>query len=234
MFFDTIFGRNFGRVHLSSAIVVCHGFPYEPGSVVDKGYSGLAEFFSHISPTVVFDFSGCGNSRGKFGLDYWVEDLRRIAEKFKRVSIIGYSMGGLVAIRTSAELDNLDKLISISAPLPEIFSEERLELMFENASRIMRTGSFEEFRREMENIMELDLRRYARQVKGQKLVVHGTKDEVVPFECGEAIYREFEEPKYFIRVINGDHFLRRSPKVMSIVAEWLEGKIKEKEIKLSL
>jgi hypothetical protein len=35
-------------------------------------------------------------------------------------------------------------------------------------------------------------------------------------------------------VINGDHFLRRSPKVMSAVAEWLEGKIKEREINLSL
>jgi pimeloyl-ACP methyl ester carboxylesterase len=234
MFFDTIFGRNFGRVHLGSAIVVCHGFPYEPGSVVDKGYSELADFLSRIAPTVVFDFSGCGNSRGKFGLEYWVEDLRRIAEKFDRVSIIGYSMGGLVAIRTSAELGNLDRLVSISAPLPEIFSEDRVEMMFENASRIMRTGSFEEFRREMEAIREFDLRRYARKVKGQKLVVHGTKDEVVPFECGEAIYREFQEPKYLIRVINGDHFLRRSPKVMSAVAEWLEGKIKEREINLSL
>lgn len=234
MFIDTAIGRNFARIHIGRALIVCHGFPYEPGSVVDKGYGELAEFFSRITPTVVFDFSGCGNSKGKFSVEGWVEDLKRIAGKFERVSIIGYSMGGLVAIRAGAELDNLERIVSISAPLPEIFSNERIATMFENARRIMRTGELEEFRREMEKAGKVDIRSYVRKIKAPKLVVHGTKDEVVPYECGEAIYREAEEPKAFLKVLNGDHFLRKNPKVMQTVAEWLEGKIKEREIEIRL
>lgn len=234
MFFDTIFGRNFGRIYIRKAILLCHGFPYEPGSVVDKGYGELANFLSCIAPTIIFDFSGCGNSRGHFSVEDWVEDLKRIAGKFERVSIIGYSMGGLIAIRAGADIFNLEKLIAVSTPLPAILSEERLAAMFENARRIMRVRSFEEFREEMERAKEMDPRRYIKQIKAPKLIVHGTNDDVVPFECGEAIYHEAEEPKSFLRVINGDHFLRRNHRVMSMVAEWIKGEIKDKEFEVKL
>ncbi|MDK2876046.1 MAG: uncharacterized protein PWQ22_456 [Archaeoglobaceae archaeon] len=234
MFFDTIFGRNFGRIHVKEAILVCHGFPYEPGSVIDKGYGELANFLSSIAPAVIFDFSGCGNSRGHFSVENWVEDLERIAGKFEAVSIIGYSMGGLIAIRAGADIFNLKRLIAISTPLPEIFSEERLRAMFENAKRIMRVGSFEEFRKEMERAVEMDPKRYVKRIKAPKLIVHGTNDDVVPFQCGEVIYREAEDPKFFLRVINGDHFLRRNQRVMSAVAEWIKGEIKDKEFDIRL
>lgn len=234
MFLDTFLGRNFGRVYVSEAIVVCHGFPYEAGSVVDKGYGDLAEFFSKIAPTFIFDFSGCGNSRGFFSVEGWVEDLKRIARSFRSVSIVGYSMGGLIAIRAGAELDNLARLIAISTPLPEVFNEERLRMMFENASKIMRTGSYEDFRREMERAREMDPRRYVRKIRAPKLIVHGTKDEIVPFRCGEEIYRHAEEPKAFLKVINGDHFLRKNFMVMELVVDWLAGRIEEKEFEVSL
>lgn len=234
MFFDNIFGRNFSRIYLSNAIVVCHGFPYEAGSVVDKGYGELAEFFSKIAPTVIFDFSGCGNSRGFFSVKDWVEDLKGIAEKFEKVSIIGYSMGGLIAIRAGAELDNLEKLVAVSTPLPDVFSEERLEMMYENAKRIMRIRDFEDFCREMKSVYDMNPREYIKKVKSAKLIVHGTKDEIVPFECGERIYQSAEEPKAFFKVLNGDHFLRRNFRVMELVSEWIAGRIKDKELEIRL
>lgn len=234
MFFDTIFGRNFSRIYLSNAIVICHGFPYEKGSVVEKGYGELADFFSKIAPTVIFDFSGCGNSFGFFGVKKWVEDLKRIGEKFDKVFLMGYSMGGLIAIRAGAELKNLEKLVAISTPLPQIFTEDRLKAMFENASRIMRIRSFEDFRKEMESVIEIDPREFVNKIKVPKLIVHGTADDIVPFECGKAIYECAEEPKAFLKVVNGDHFLRREPKVMTLVAGWLEGSIKDKEPEIKL
>lgn len=234
MFFDTIFGRNFGRICLRNAIVICHGFPYEAGSVVDKGYGELAGFFSKIAPTLVFDFSGCGNSKGFFGVKEWVEDLTRIAEKFEKVSIIGYSMGGLIAIRAGAELENLENLVAVSTPIPDIFSEERLELMYENAKRIMRVKDFEDFCTEMRLAYKMDPREYIKKVRSAKLIVHGTKDEIVPFNCGESIYKSAEEPKAFFKVVNGDHFLRRNLRVMEFVADWLAGRIKDKEFEIRL
>lgn len=234
MFFDTIFGRNFGRIYISKAILVCHGFPYEKGSVIDKGYGDLAEFFSKISPTIVFDFTGCGNSMGFFNVNSWVEDIKKIAEKFEKISLIGYSLGGLIAIRAGAELDNLEKIVAISTPLPEIFSQERLEIMFENAKKIIRIRDFEDFCREMNRAYEMDPKKYIKKIKSPKLIVHGTRDEIVPFECGGTIYQNAEEPKAFFKVVNGDHFLRRNLKVMEFVADWLVERVKDKEFEIIL
>ncbi|MEM0301630.1 MAG: alpha/beta fold hydrolase [Archaeoglobaceae archaeon] len=232
MFFDTIFGRNFGRVYVSYAIIVCHGFPYEAGSVIDKGYGALAELLSSVAPTVIFDFSGCGNSSGVFGLERWVEDVKNIAEKFEKVSLVGYSMGGMIAIRVGAELDNLEKIVAVSTPVPDIFTKERIEIIFENAKKIMRVGSFEYFYEEFSKAKEMDPRKFAREIEASKLIVHGTNDEIVPFWCGEDIYRNSKEPKAFLKVLNGDHFLRRNFKVMSVIAEWLAGGIKDKELEI--
>lgn len=234
MFFDTIFGRNFGRIYVSYAIVVCHGFPYEAGSVVDKGYGALAELFSRIAPTIVFDFSGCGNSGGWFGLERWVEDVKNISKKFERVSLVGYSMGGMIAIRAGAELDNLEKIVAVSTPVPDIFARDRIEIMFENAKKIMRVGSFDDFYTEMSKAKDMDPRKFASKIEASKLIVHGTNDEIVPFWCGADIFKNSKEPKAFLKVINGDHFLRKNFKVMSVVAEWLAGRIKDKEFEIRI
>lgn len=234
MFFDTIFGRNFGRVYLNNAILICHGFPYEGGSVIDKSYGDLAELFSRITPTIIFDFSGCGKSEGYFSIKDWVEDVKRISQKFERISLIGYSMGGLVAIRAGAELKNIENLVAISTPLPEIFDENRIKIMFENAVKIMRVGRFEDFVEKITPAYEMDPKKYIKRIFAPKLIVHGTRDEIVPFSSGEAIYNSATEPKTFFKVVDGDHFLRRNQKVMKLVADWLAGKIKDKELEIRI
>ena len=226
MILETAVGNNFVRLHVARAILICHGFPYEKGSVIEKSYSDLADLFSRFMPTAIFDFSGCGNSRGFFSFYGWVKDLKRIAEKFEKVSILGYSMGGLVALRASLELDNLERLVLVSTPLPEIFSEERLKSMHEHATKIMRIRGFDEFREEMMELKKEGILDRIGKIDSQKLVVHGTKDEIVPFECGERIYKALNEPKSFLRVINGDHFLRRNENVIKKVLEWFNGNIK--------
>ncbi|MEM1578915.1 MAG: alpha/beta hydrolase [Archaeoglobaceae archaeon] len=231
MILDTAVGRNFARLQIANAIVICHGFPYEPGSVVEKGYDKLAELFSRIAPTLIFDFSGCGKSRGYFSPENWVEDLKKIAQKFKSVSIIGYSMGAMVALKACAELENVEKLVLIAPPLPEIFEQKRLEELYAQATKIVKIKSFNEF---LALRQFFDLERVVTKINASKLIVHGTKDEIVPFFCGEKIYKIVREPKSFLKVINGSHFLRRDEKVMQKVAEWLEGKIKEKNFEITV
>ncbi|MCS7118500.1 MAG: alpha/beta hydrolase [Archaeoglobaceae archaeon] len=234
MIVETAIGNNFARFHVSKTILICHGFPYEGGSVIEKSYSDLANFFSNISPTLIFDFSGCGNSRGYFSFKNCVRDLKRIANKFKNVSIIGYSMGALVAMKAVAEIENVERLALISPPLPEIFSEDRLKMMYYHALSIIRIKRFEDFRSEMIELERGDLLDYLCKSSIPKLVVHGTKDEVVPFECGEKIYRAISEPKYFMKIINGDHFLRKNQKVMQKVRDWFEDKLRDKEIEINV
>jgi len=225
MIVETAVGKNFVRLHVSNSILICHGFPYKRGSVIEKSYSDLAQLMSEFMPTLIFDFSGCGNSGGSFSFYAWVEDLKRIAMKFKSVSIIGYSMGGLVALKASPELKNLEKIVLISTPLPDIFDGDRLKAMYEHAKNIMKIRDFQEFMTEMTKLKEEDILEKAGNIIAPKLVVHGTKDEMVPFKCGEEIYKALKEPKSFLKVINGDHFLRRNEKVIKYVLDWIRGKI---------
>lgn len=236
MIFDNFIGRNFTRTHVSRAIIICHGFPYEKGSVVEKGYDEIAELFSEIDPAIIFDFSGCGNSKGNFSVRSWVEDLERLASKFKTVSILGYSMGALVAMKTASLLRNVEKLALISPPLPEIFDISKLREMHAHALKIMRIGSFEEFSEEILQLRKENLLSSLRNVNAnaKKLVVHGTRDDVVPYECGLKVFEALSEPKSFFKVVNGDHFLRKNEKVIQKVFEWFKGEIKDKEIEITI
>lgn len=234
MIFDTFVGRNFARIHVSKAILICHGFPYEKGSVIDKGYGEIAELFSEIEPTLIFDFSGCGNSTGYFGIRNWVEDLKRVARNFKKVSILGYSMGALVAMKVAPLLENLEKLILVAPPLPEIFENSKLREMHTHALEIMRIGSFEEFKREILGLKSENLLRPLGEIVSENLVVHGTKDDVVPYECGLKVFEALNEPKSFLKVLNGDHFLRRNEKVMRKIVEWFRGGVKDREIEITV
>jgi fermentation-respiration switch protein FrsA (DUF1100 family) len=120
----------------------------------------------------------------------------------------------------------------ISTPLPEIIDGDRLKAMYEHAKNIMRIGDYREFMAEMTKLREEDILEKAGNIVAPKLVVHGTKDEIVPFKCGEEIYKALKEPKSFLKVIDGDHFLRRNERVIKYVLEWIKGELSgEIEIK---
>ncbi|KUJ94262.1 MAG: 2-hydroxy-6-oxohepta-2,4-dienoate hydrolase (TodF) [Archaeoglobus fulgidus] len=238
MHFDKKIGRVFARIYVERALIVCHGLPYEPGSVVEKSYIDLAGFFSKRGfPTLIFDFSGTGLSDGHFSLKAWVEDLLRIAENFEEVSILGYSMGGAVAVRAAAELRNLRKMVVVSSPCClDMFTEQVLKLVYENArmkNTLKGIGSFESFKNLfLKEFTEIEPKNWIGDVGAEKLIVHGRLDEIVPFENGLTLYNLAREPKAFVEVEKGDHFLRQDNRVVELIAEWLDGKIKEKIIRI--
>ncbi len=238
MHFDKKIGRVFARIYTEEVLIVCHGLPYEPGSVVEKSYTDLAHFLSKRGfPTLIFDFSGTGLSEGQFSLKAWVEDLLTIADNFEKVSILGYSMGGAIAVRAAVELRNLQKLVIVSSPCcSEMFTEQVLKMVYENArmKNILKgIGSFENFRDLfLRDFSEIEPKNWIGDVDSEKLIVHGRLDEIVPFENGVTLYNLAREPKAFLEVIKGDHFLRQDNRVVKLIADWLEGKIKEKIIRI--
>jgi alpha/beta superfamily hydrolase len=238
MLADKRIGRVFARLHVNKALIICHGLPYEPGSVVEKGYSELARYFSRRgTPTLIFDFSGTGLSEGFFSLKSWVEDVVTLSKEFEEVHILGYSMGGSVAVRAAVDIENLRKLVVVASPCcAEMFNENILKLIYENArmKNLLRgIGSFENFRSIfVREFSEIEPIKWIEDVKVEKLIVHGRKDEIVPFENGTTLYEMAREPKAFAEVVEGDHFLRQNEKVTALISDWLQGKIKEKRIRI--
>ena len=224
----------FSRLIVSKCLVICHGLPYEPGSVIDKSYSDLAETFSREIPALIFDFSGTGLSTGDFSLLKWVEDLTHIASEFEKVYLLGFSMGGIIAIRACAELENVEKLAVVASPYEFFIDENGLREIYENAKSRNVLKGLKDFKSFSSNFInefkEIEPKKWIKYVKCPILVVHGTLDEVVPFDHGKMIFNDANEPKSFIIVKNGSHFLRRDERVIKVIADWFADKIKEKEL----
>jgi pimeloyl-ACP methyl ester carboxylesterase len=233
MYFDKTVDRNFLRVHVEDAVIFCHGLPYQPGSVIEKSYDRLAAYFaSQGRPSVIFDFSGTGLSKGEFSLSAWRDDLLNIIEKFSKVDIIAFSLGGVPATYASS-MRNVRNLVLVATPC--CFEHIRIldEIYRHAKSRgfIRGIGSYESFvsriRRDME---ELEPVRWIKNSKST-MIVHGTADDIIPFESGKILYREANRPRCFLKVVNGKHALRQERAIIDEIISWLDKKKEDEEVR---
>ncbi|HET8871066.1 MAG TPA: alpha/beta hydrolase, partial [Aquabacterium sp.] len=58
------------------------------------------------------------------------------------------------------------------------------------------------------------------------MLIHGTSDQVIPYQQGEALFALAKEPKTFISVPNGEHTQAFAPKFRGVyqqqVLHWLD------------
>ncbi len=221
---DQTLGRVYSRLNVEEAVIICHGLPFERASVIEKNYDDLSRYFALKGlPSIIFDFSGTGKSSGDFRLLNWVEDLQLIANEFNRVHVIGFSLGGAIALNINAESTSI-----ISTPCHvNIFNEDSLKRIYTNAKvklTLRGIGSYEEFKRKFINdFVEIEPIEKIKRVKNV-LIMHGTKDDVIPYSCAERLFERAKTPKKLVRVINGDHFLRKNEKVIEKIYNWITTK----------
>ena len=107
-------GREPGR-----AVVLCHGFG---GNKNIRGFVALAQDLASLYTVYTFDFRGHGLSPGRSTFGYLeVYDLKAAVEKARRegsrrVAVIGFSMGGVAAMRYAALYGGLDSVTAVSVP----------------------------------------------------------------------------------------------------------------------
>lgn len=99
-------------------IILAHGWFMTKNS---NAFTQIAEDFSKYYDVIVLDFRGHGKSSGKytFGIKE-VNDIEPIIEHahshYKKVYLIGFSLGSLISIDYCSKHENIDKLILVSAP----------------------------------------------------------------------------------------------------------------------
>jgi fermentation-respiration switch protein FrsA (DUF1100 family) len=224
---DTVFSGKHLRVHVEDVVIFCHGLPYEAGSVIEKGYDQIAKRFAENGlNSLIFDFSGTGLSKGDFSIENWVKDLLSIVSEFTSASLVGFSMGGVVATYVAANSSNVNNLVIVGVPCcSDSITEDMLkEIYSHNKMRGVLRGlrDFESFKDRFLREMEIyEPKTWIRNVKCPKLIVHGSSDQIIPFEDGENLYSTAKEPKYFLKVVNGSHFLRNHDEVMDRIRKWL-------------
>jgi len=101
------------------AVVMCHGFG---GNKNIRDFVALAQDLSLRYTVYTFDFRGHGLSPGRSTFGYReTQDLHAVArlareEGNRRLAVVGFSMGGVVAMRYAALHGGLDAVVAISVP----------------------------------------------------------------------------------------------------------------------
>lgn len=100
-------------------VILCHGFG---GNKNIRDFVALAQDLSRFFSVYTFDFRGHGLSPGRSTFGYLeVNDLGAVIEMARSdgnraVAAVGFSMGGVVAMRYAALYGGLDSVTAISVP----------------------------------------------------------------------------------------------------------------------
>ncbi|MBN2025437.1 MAG: alpha/beta fold hydrolase [Actinobacteria bacterium] len=115
MILDTVrLGREPGR-----GVIICHGFG---GNKNIRDFVALAQDLSCQYTVYSFDFRGHGLSPGRSTFGYReVQDLAAMVKLARDdgnrlIAAVGFSMGGVVAMRYAALYGGLDSVVAISVP----------------------------------------------------------------------------------------------------------------------
>lgn len=121
-------GQKISCSHYNNAsekvIIIAHGFFNSKDAVLLKDLG--QEVFSYGYDVLMMDFRGHGKSTGLF---YWTAkeplDLMAVLdfakERYRKIGVIGFSLGAATSIVTASRVKGIDSLIAISPPIS--FSE---------------------------------------------------------------------------------------------------------------
>ncbi|SDT07607.1 hypothetical protein SAMN05444162_3017 [Paenibacillaceae bacterium GAS479] len=176
-------------------IVICHGFI---GSRigVDRLFVKTARALAAGGSFVLrFDYGGCGESSGSYGalgFDSMIEQTRTALDYVlsmdcvdpQRVTLLGHSLGGAVALHTAAKDKRVNRLILWSAvgyPFNDIvrivgrggYDEAVLKGSTDHAGYTLEPTFFH-------SLQQHQPFQAAVRFSGDVLLVHGTSDDVIP------------------------------------------------------
>ena len=222
----------------SSAIIMCHGFTGTKGDVHSKFYKAAKKFCKNGFAVLRFDFRGSGESEGEFvnvTVSSEVSDLKAAIKFMKkqcyeRIGVVGSSLGGAVSIigynkniKTIVlwnPVTNLRQTFIDSGLIPNV---QKLEkdgfLIFRDSGKEFKIGK--KFWRELET---LDMSKYLKRVKCPVLILHGSKDTVVPLNQSENAMKVIGSKIKELRVIEGAEHGFHEPlyerQVIDLTLDW--------------
>jgi len=218
-------------------VVLCHGIPGSaPREASDEGYAGFArELAGRGFGAFWFDFRGVRGSPGEFSIAGWIRDLDSAVDAIESDAeiggiprvIVGSSAGGAVAIAVGAQRADIAGVATLGTLASWTFGglvsdPGRLLQIFRNTG-IVHDPAFppdlDEWWREFtSNAPEEVIGKISPR---PVLIMHGDSDDVVSYPHAERLYIGAGEPKELVRIPHGAHQLRRDPRALDALADWL-------------
>jgi uncharacterized protein len=222
-----------GRGHLAAVIhlpagtpcaciICCHGMLSTKDS---RKFAAVAEALNEAGMAAVrFDFSGNGESSPPAVSELIgsrLQDLNTVVDHVFRqswlqgnVGLFGSSLGGYLALLVAGKRPEIHATVCWATPYDIARIQAALRDQHELAKRFppgFLAGD------------PLDLAECP--LPGRVLVIHGQKDEIVPWKSGESIYQRLQEPKRLMLLEQADHrFLDESCRAFAIRAsvDWFD------------
>ncbi len=199
-------------------VIICHGWPGNKERVLIKNISNKLNQ-SNIN-TFLFDFSGQGESEGKFEnttVSKEVKDIGSIVKYFKNkkynIGLIGHSLGAMdIIVYTST-----NNKIKFIIPISSMNKTDRLSDFRKEQQESIRKGEhiyYNEKRYDQKFIVlpkffndlkTHDPLKNIKIIKCPKLFLHGSKDTTLDASESKELYQEAIEPKELKIFKGADH-----------------------------
>ncbi len=212
-----------------SVLVIAHGWFMGKDS---KYFLQMSEDFSKYFDIISFDFRGHCESSGEytFGAKE-TEDLKAVIEfaqkKYKKIFLIGFSLGSLISIDYCSKYKGVDKLIAVSAPIDFKFIEND----FLSPNAFVPTIKKIELKRWFSVRCKLPFDkkpspiRLVRKIKIPTFFIAGKNDPIIKFWHNEKLYKHANSPKLQYLYENGKHaediYLENREDFIQKCSDWL-------------
>lgn len=222
-------------------VVLCHGFLSSKNSTTNKALTRMLNEAGIA--TFRFDFFGQGESEGLFEditvslaveqADAAVALVR--SRGYVRIGLAGSSFGGLVAILTTAQRQDI-ACLALKCPVVDFAEELRLEFGPDELGRWQSTNTIPNLmggagRVRLNYGMYEDCLRHvayepASRIVAPTLIVQGARDELVPLHQSQRLLSALQGPKRLDLLPEADHQFTRGEDFRTMTAamtEWLIG-----------
>lgn len=241
-------------IRLRSAVLIIHGFA--GGTYDQENLANYLEVNRHLD---VYSFTLPGHdvkSREKATCREWIKESEKqieflIDNGYKKIYLVGHSMGGVIATYLSTKYKQVKKLVLAAPAFSHLASEEEGGLLgalgksvdiikaydtdeFFTRVRKLPISAFKEFLRLVEKYQ------YTKnEIKVPVMIVHGKKDQIVPISSSIEIFENLNVSKKELILVNGYyHDLFKGSKVKTLSKEiekfLVNPKYKLKEFKKDL
>ena len=216
----------------NKAILIIHGFA---GGTYDEEY--LANYLELEKKFDVFIFTLPGHDvkdKRKATCDEWIKEsenqLKRLIDhKYKKIYLVGHSMGGVIATHLAKKYKQVKKLVLVAPAFTSLASKEQGGVLSAilKLPDIIKAYSYNELitrvnklplRAEKEFFKLIDTyKQDIYEVDIPVMFVHGTIDQLVPYKSSEKIYNNMTiKKKVFLTINDYYHDVFRGKKVDDI------------------
>ena len=215
-------------------VVLCHDLPRPKAAAADVvlTYPALADRLTRESGwrVVTAALRGAGESTGDFSASGWFEDLTFVADTeipddASRV-VVGFGLGGVLAVHLAAADGRVSGVACLATPSDLAALAHDPGALVERCRRsgVISTPGFPSSADDWAaELAVLDPLADVAQLRGRPLlVVHGSSDADVPFGDARTLADAATGPSELHAVFGAGHWLRADPRVIAILAGWLE------------